>query len=166
MAATYNCVTRDGKFLAIGSAYSYITGGYEFGYHTIDPQMVMDTQGVSGVTQTLPGSLLHDFQQMEQPYGIYVNPYTGYIYGTDANNFADGGSLYQWSPEGTLQSKHKVYINPAHFLALPPNGHFTGIDKIRSMVAPKGDIYDLQGRRIAHPQKGIYVRDGHKYIMR
>ena len=168
MAATYNCVTRDGKFLAIGSAYSYITGGYEFGYHTIDPQMVMDTQGVSGVTQTLPGSLLHDFQQMEQPYGIYVNPYTGYIYGTDANNFADGGSLYQWSPEGTLQSKHKVYINPAHFLALPPDGHFTGMSQLQtSNVKPQtSNTYDLQGRRIAHPQKGIYVRDGHKYIMR
>lgn len=129
VSATYNCTTLDGRFLAVGSAFSYVSGENEFFYLTIDPQTVMDTQGKSGVTSSLPGSLLSDFQKMSQPYGIYVNPYTGYIYGTDAGSFEGAGYLYQWSPEGKLLGKHKVYINPGHFLALPPDGqHFHGND--------------------------------------
>ena len=93
--ATYNCTTLDGKFLAVGSSFSYITGGYEFSCMTIDPKEVMDTHGASGLTHTLPGTLKADFEQMNQPYGIYVNPYTGYIYGTDASLFEDAGYLYR-----------------------------------------------------------------------
>ena len=121
---TYNCTTRDGRFLAVGSAFSYLTGEYETHYLTIDPEEVME----SGVTQTLPGTLKADFEKMGQPYGIYVNPYTGYIYGTDAGSSEGAGYLYQWSPEGKQLGKHKVYINPGHFLALPPDGHFPAAD--------------------------------------
>ncbi len=131
--ATYNCTTLDGRFLAIGSSFSYITGDYEFSYLTIDPQTVMETRGASGLSQSLPGSLKTDFEKMGQPYGIYVNPYTGYIYGTDATSFEGAGYLYQWSPEGKQLGKHKVYINPGHFLALPPDGHFPQPDT-------KGDV--------------------------
>lgn len=116
---TYNTTTLDGKFLAIGSAFSYITGEYEFSYLTIDPKAMMETRGQNGLSQTLPGTLKTDFANMSQPYGIYVNPYTGYIYGTDAGSFEGAGYLYQWSPAGKLLGKHKVYINPGHFLALP-----------------------------------------------
>ena len=123
-AVTYNCTTLDGKFLAIGSAFSYLTGEYESYYLTIDPKEVMESKGKSGITQTLPGTVKADFEDMSQPYGIYVNPYTGYIYGTDAGSFEGAGYLYQWSPEGKQLGKHKVYINPGHFLALPPDGHF------------------------------------------
>jgi len=123
--ATYNCTTRDGHFLAIGSSFSFLTGDYEFSYLNIDPKAVMESgQQGSGITQSLPGSLLADYKKMNQPYGIYVNPYTGYIYGTDAGSYEGVGYLYQWSPEGQLLGKHKVYINPGHFLALPPDGHF------------------------------------------
>ena len=133
VAVTYNCATRDGQFLAVGSAFSYLSGEYEFFYLTIDPKAVMESQGKSGVTQSLPGSLLADYKKMDQPYGIYVNPYTGYIYGTDAGSFEGAGYLFQWSPDGQLLGKHKVYINPGHFLALPPDGHF-------EPVPLKGDV--------------------------
>ena len=116
---TYNTTTLDGKFLAIGSNFSYLTGEYEFASLTIDPKVMMETGGQSGLEQTLPGTLKTDFANMNQPYGIYVNPYSGYIYGTDAGSFEGAGYLYQWTPEGELKGKHKVYINPGHFLALP-----------------------------------------------
>lgn len=165
-ASTYNCPTRDGKFLAIGSRYSYYTGDYEFNYITIDPEEVMLSNGSSGIEESLPGTVLSDIKQMTMPYGIYVNPYTGYIYATDAGEFVSGGAMYQWSPEGKLLGKHGVYINPAHFLALPPDGHFTGIDEIKTDGTPAGEkIYDLLGRRVTSPQRGhIYIKDGKKYI--
>ena len=164
-AATYNCTTRDGKFLAVGSRYSYYTGEYQFNYITIDPEEVMMSNGSSGVEQSLPGTVLEDIKKISMPYGIYVNPYTGYIYATDAGEFVSGGALYQWSPEGLLLGKHKVYINPAHFLALPPDGHFTGIEDVTSTEQEDGYMYDLHGRRIATPQRGhIYIKNGKKVL--
>jgi hypothetical protein len=166
-AVTYNCTTRDGQFLAVGSSFSYLTGDYEFNYFTIDPKTVIDTNGKSGITQSLPGSLLSDYLEMNQPYGIYVNPYTGYIYGTDASLFEDAGYLYQWSPEGQLLGKHKVYVNPGHFLALPPDGHFSGIKETAPSI-PKpqtSNLFDLQGRQAKNPRQGIiYIREGRKYL--
>ena len=149
---TYNCTTLDGKFFAIGSSFSYITGQYEFSYATIDPKEVMDNNGEKGMSATLPGSLATDFAGMGQPYGIYVNPYTGYIYGTDAASFESMGYLYQWTPEGEFIGKHKVYINPGHFLALPPDGeHYSGVKSVHSSQFTVHSYYDLQGRRLMPP---------------
>ena len=163
--ATYNCTALDGKFLTVGSSFSYITGAYEFSCMTIDPQTVMETDGANGLTQTLPGILKSDYEKMNQPYGIYVNPYTGYIYGTDAGSFEGAGYLYQWSPAGQLLGKHKVYINPGHFLALPPNGHYSGISPIVNGKSSNGKWYDLQGRRVTNPKRSnVYVTQGHKFL--
>ena len=165
-AATYNCATRDGMFYAIGSRFSYYTNEYEFNYITIDPAEVMSSNGGSGVEETLPGTVLEDFKKMSMPYGIYVNPYTGYIYGTDAASFAEAGKLYQWSPGGEKRGSHKVYINPAHFLALPPNGVFSGIRDVTTEPQPLDEtVYDLQGRCVKSPQRGgIYIQFGKKFL--
>jgi hypothetical protein len=112
----------------------------------------MDNNGEKGISATLPGSLATDFADMGQPYGIYVNPYTGYIYGTDAASFESMGYLYQWTPEGELKGKHKVYVNPGHFLALPPNG--SGIEGIAEENGTTTvSYYDIEGRRITPPFK-------------
>ena len=173
---TYNTTTLDGKFLAVGSAFSYLTGEYEFSQLTIDPKVVIETGGQSGIEQSLPGTLQADFINMDQPYGIYVNPYTGYIYGTDAGSFEGAGYLYQWSPEGQLLGKHKVYINPGHFLALPPEDWASKGSPLPA--SPKGGgeseaLYDLLGRklptgvlpqRISREGSGIYIKSGKKIL--
>ncbi len=166
-ACTYNCTAMDGRFYAIGSRYSYYTSDYEFNYITIDPVMTMENMNDAGVEESLPGQVLHDIQAMTMPYGIYVNPYTGYIYATDAGGFVSAGTMYQWNPEGQLTGKYKVYINPAHFLALRPDAREDGLQD----VMPDGNrqdmpICDLFGRRILQPAKGqIYIRGGRKYII-
>ncbi len=167
--ATYSTKTRDGHFLAIGSAFSYITGEYTFSYLTIEPWTFIRTGGTSGLSMSLPGNMLADIMNMAQPYGIYVNPYSGYIYGTDAGSFEGAGYLYQWSPEGQLLGTHKVYINPGHFLALPPYDWASGIEtNHKSRITIKNDVYDLQGRRIdnLHQRKKgtIYVENGKKTL--
>jgi hypothetical protein len=165
-ASSYNCTATDGQFYAIGSRYSYITSKYTFDYITIDPKEAMDSEGYAGVTESLPGTVMSDIQSMEMPYSIYVNPYTGYIYATDAASFVEGGQLYQWSPSGTLLGKYNVYINPGHLLALPPNGEFNGVDEIIQSDEPKNDIiYNMQGMRIQNPIKGeMYIKNGKKII--
>jgi len=166
-AATYNTVDNNGNFLAIGSRYSYYTSDYEFNYLTIDPALALSSEGTQGVSETLPGTMLEDIKSMMMPYGIYVNPYTGYYYATDAGGFTSAGTLYQWSPEGKLLGRHKVYINPAHFLALspvPPSG-------IRDIPVITDDeaktIFNLQGIPVCNPLPGqIYIRNGRKIIFR
>lgn len=163
-AATYSCTTDKGSFLAIGSRYSYITGDYAFNYITIDPRQVMESNGKTGFEESFPGTMKADIMKFATPYGIYQNPYTGYYYATDAAGYASGGKLYQWSPEGKLLGKHELYINPAHFLALPPDGMSAGINGV--VAAPADDrCYDLSGRRIAVPVKGQpYIQGGKKKI--
>ena len=104
---------------------------------------------------------------MSQPYGIYVNPYTGYIYGTDAGSFEGAGYLYQWSPVGQLLGKHKVYINPGHFLAVAPAGYYVGIGEVASRKTADGKWYDLHGRatdRTPLQRGNIYIKDGRKTL--
>lgn len=165
-AATYNCVTADGRFYAIGSRYSYYTGDYTFNYVTIDPKAVMESNGAAGIDETFPGTVLADIKQMGMPYGIYVNPYTGYIYATDAGSFAAAGALYQWSPEGRLLGTHRVYINPAHFLALKPDNYTDGIDDVTVRgTARTAPLYDIRGMKVTAPRRGnIYIRNGKKFI--
>lgn len=165
-AATYNCTTLTGSFYAIGSRYSYYTGEYEFNYKVIDPATVISSRGRRGVSENFPGTVLADIQSIGMPYSIYVNPYTGYIYATDAASFAEGGSLYQWSPEGSKLGTYGLYINPAHFLALKPEDS-SGVDNIAvgSSAAPDGIIYNLMGQPVDNPQPGqIYIRNGKKFI--
>ncbi|MDE5596197.1 MAG: hypothetical protein K2I89_11605 [Muribaculaceae bacterium] len=164
-AATYNCVTRDGNFYAIGSRYSYYTGEYTFNYVTLDPATVMETEGAVGVDEDFPGNVLADLKKLGMPYGLYINPYTGYIYATDAGGFVEGGTLYQWSPEGKLLGKFGVYINPAHFLALKPDNYSGISDEIIVEQSEDAPIYNLQGIRVSAPAPGsIYIRNGKKFI--
>ena len=167
LPTTYNTTATDGRFLAVGSSFSYLTGQYEFYCLTIDPKTFMDSRGTNGLQQTLPGTMMADFAEMSQPYGIYVNPYTGYIYGTDASSFENAGFLYQWSPEGRLLGRHKVYVNPGHFLALPPAGQqFSGLQQTTVDRTANTACFDLLGRPAAVTRRGIGVEQGKKYIKR
>ncbi|WP_315367939.1 hypothetical protein [Prevotella koreensis] len=165
-AATYNTTTCDGRFYVIGSRFSYYTSEYTFNYVIIDPAEIIRTDGVVGTTESFPGTLLEDIKSMTMPYAIYVNPYTGYVYATDAGSYTEAGALHQWNPEGVKLGTYKVYINPGHFLALPPNGQFTGIENVENEEQrTDNSIYDLLGRKVEKPQRGgIYIKNGKKIV--
>lgn len=164
-AATYSTTGTEGNFYAIGSRYSYYTGDYEFNYITIDPSLLFASGGNEGVEEKLPGNVKRDMQSMTMPYGIYVNPYTGYIYATDSGEFTGAGALYQWSPEGELKGKHKTYINPAHFLALPPDGYFDNSSVDKTAETDNAPVYNLQGIKVSRMENGqIYIKNGKKFI--
>lgn len=169
-AATYNCVNSDGNFFALGARYSYYTGEYVFNYITIDPSEVIASGGSTGVVENggFPGTVLNDLKKMAMPYGLFVNPFTGYIYATDAGAFVSGGTMYQWTPDGKLSGKHKVYINPAHFLALKPDDGMVGItDVIIDSDNNDNCYYNLQGIKVSSPKRGqIYIHNGKKILFR
>lgn len=166
---TYSSPTNDGKFLTIGSQYSSITDSYKYFFTTINPAEVMSSNGSSGVYKTLPGTLIADLKAMAMPHGIYVNPYSGYIYATDAVSYSSAGRLHQWSPEGQHLVESKTSTNPAHFLALPPDGHFSGITapEIETEESDDAPVYNLQGIRVTNLIPGnLYISKGKKFIYR
>ena len=72
-----------------------------------------------------------------------MNTKSRYFYRVRA--FGEEGNVSQWSEE-------KAYTFPA-----------TGI---RSVIADelRQQTFDLYGRRIETPQKGVYIRNGKKYV--
>jgi hypothetical protein len=169
-ASTYNCTTIDGNFYIVGNPFSYYDPeGSEMEFYTINPSEVMKN-GDSGVKVGLPGSISSDLASTN-PYCIYVNPYTGYIYATDAkSDNASAGYLYQWDPNGKNKKKYQVYINPGTILALPPDGHFDGVEDITvdsEGRAADDRIFNLQGMQITNPVEGqLYIRNGKKFIQK
>ena len=111
--ATYN--STDGNvFYSVGSEFSYNTGEYVYSIKTINPktQEVKDGIFCEAITQKI--------KEITSPYELYISPYTQNVYFTDAGSYASAGYLYGYTKEGKeIFVKQKVYINPAHILALP-----------------------------------------------
>lgn len=107
--------TSDGQlFYTVGAAFSYITYEYKYDIHTINPA----TLSISDIIYTQEITDL--IASLQSPYDIYVSPYTQNLYFTDARSYATAGYLYGYTPAGTqIFSPQKVYINPAHILAVP-----------------------------------------------
>lgn len=135
-ASTYSTKATDGSFYAIGSQYSMSTGGYEYNYININPEVVMSQGYEAGVSTTFPGSVKEKIEAFAQPYGIYVNPYSGYIYATDAVSYTSAGKLHQWDSQGNYIGEWKLYMNPGHFLALPD------ADGIEDIIVPDSENAD------------------------
>ena len=165
--ATYNCTDRDGRFFAIGSSFSYYTYEYQFNTMTIDPQLLFASDGAEGISYTLPGTVADDIRtRLSSPYGIYVNPYSGYIYATDANgDFNSPGRLHQWTPAGEYIGNYKIYINPAHFLALG-NWVPAAVDGMMRPATHDVRPFNLQGIAVGSGSKGIILFEGKKYLQK
>lgn len=151
-ASTYSTATLDGKFIAIGSAFSYDTMGYEYKYITLDPQEFWDGNNgsnvsESGIYEEMPGTMLDDIKTFAYPYDIYQNPYSGYYYATDAaaatSGDESGGILYQWDPEGNLANSYPVGVFPAHILAVAP--HKNSVKFVLSRNTPTATLISKDG---------------------
>lgn len=112
--ATYNC-TYDGKFYTIGSAFSYNTGEYQYSIHTISLPSMQVEEGLAeyaGAEEVI--------RQMQSPYGIYISPFSGHLYVSDARSYATNAYVYEFDRQGRLLNRYYLDgLNPAHFLALP-----------------------------------------------
>lgn len=112
--ATYNC-TYDGKFYTIGSAFSYNTGEYQYSIHTISLPSMQVEEGLAeyaGAEEVI--------RQMQSPYGIYISPFSGHLYVSDARSYATNGYVFEFDRQGKQLNKYYLDgLNPAHFLALP-----------------------------------------------
>ena len=111
--ATYNSTDGD-VFYTVGSEFSYNTGEYVYSIKTINPKTQEVKDGIfnEAITQKI--------KEITSPYELYISPYTKNVYFTDANSYGSAGYLYGYTKEGQqVFAPQKVYVNPAHILALP-----------------------------------------------
>lgn len=112
--ATYNCVYGN-RFYLIGSEYSYNSQeGYVYTVHSIDLPSMHETEGLGAYHFAV-----ETIEQMQSPYGIYISPYTGHLFVTDARGYATNGYLYEFVPDEEKTIKYNLKgLNPGHFVAL------------------------------------------------
>lgn len=109
---------------------------------------------------------------------VAVSESTSVEKATDGNNYVLGkkddniGFYLVGDTAATVSAGHaylhtQASTSPAK-LALNISGTVTGIDNISNAVMPNGQdkIYDLQGRQISKPAKGIYIMNGKKYLQK
>ena len=92
----------------------------------------------------------------------------------DADHYVlSGGSSFVWVKDAGVLSAGKCWIqlekSPANARALSIvfEGETTGISTVKTAADKMdGEWYDLSGRRVAQPTKGIYVKNGRKVIVR
>ena len=69
----------------------------------------------------------------------------------------DGNSYSFHSEIGTFESRFSIRLG---------SGDTTGIKTVENAAATNDVYYDLNGRRISEPTKGVYVKDGKKTIIK
>ena len=93
-----------------------------------------------------------------------ANNYNCYV----LNKGDEGVGFYKLSDTGTIGA-HKAYLK--YNGVVGSAREFFGFDEatgLKDVIGQKeegsGDYYDLQGRKVAQPSKGLYIKDGKKYI--
>jgi hypothetical protein len=82
------------------------------------------------------------------------------------NKGENGIGFYKLKSTGTIGA-HKAYLTYSDATA---REYFlfdetTGVNTLNvERKTMNGDYYDLQGRKVAQPTKGLYIKDGKKYI--
>lgn len=91
-----------------------------------------------------------------------TNPNNAYVLA----NKNDIVGFYKWA--GTSLSAGKVYLqsNSNNTRSFLPFSEATGISEVENSKSVNGKYYDLQGRRVVKAQKGLYIMDGKKVLVK
>ncbi len=100
-----------------------------------------------------------------------TNPAPGNVYVLNYKN-TKGLAFYKLSSNGTIKANRAYLLVPSgssvsaqEFFAF--DATVTGVDNINAQDSEEDEkVYDLQGRCVAKPAKGIYIVNGKKVIMK
>ena len=110
--ATYNCAYRN-RFYMIGSAFSHLTGTYTYSIHTISLPSLEVHEGLGEY-----GDAEETILQMQSPYALFISPYTGHLYSSDARAYATNGYVYEFGRDGKPIGRYLLRgVNPSGFVA-------------------------------------------------
>ena len=111
--ATYNCAYHN-RFYMIGSAFSHLTGTYTYSMHNISLPSMEVEDGLAEYSKAEETIL-----QMQSPYALYISPYTGHLYSSDARAYATNGYVYEFGRDGMQIGRYLLRgVNPSGFVAI------------------------------------------------
>lgn len=96
-----------------------------------------------------------------QPAGIYV-----------LMNESNGVGFYKANNAFTVGANTAYLPSDAFGTSAPGSDFFsfggeaTAIDNVKSDALTFGEFFDMQGRRVAHPAKGLYIMNGRKVVVK
>ena len=94
-----------------------------------------------------------------------TNPGNAYVLNYKA---AKGAGFYKLSASGTIGANKAYLVSGAgapEFFSF--DGNTTSINEVRGkMEDVSGEYYDLQGRRVSQPTKGLYIVNGKKVVIK
>jgi hypothetical protein len=85
------------------------------------------------------------------------------------NNGTAGIGFYKLSESGTIDANkaYLTYDGKAGTRAFFGLDETTDVNEVRvKMEDERGEYYDLQGRRVAQPTKGLYIMNGKKVFIK
>lgn len=86
-------------------------------------------------------------------YELQNNP--KFVLGENENVFTDRTSSTAFSKDERVVIKMKLTKEQEDGISLPPN------------PSPRrGEVYDLSGRKVNKPTKGLYIQDGRKVLLK
>ena len=107
--------------------------------------------------------------------GLLKASYAGTTAAADATNYVlqkngDDVNFYFVKTTAATVKPFRAYLDstgPAPVLFLNLDNETTGIADVRGkMEEVRGDFFDLQGRKVAQPTKGMYIVNGKKYFVK
>lgn len=154
--------------------YTKIADGNDGSSNTVPADVAMLLKGTTSVALTLSTSITGSVG-------------SNLLKGSDVSATTTGGSTYYKLTYGSEPGHEDIFgwywgedegaafTSPAHkaWLALPasarafvdlPGDETTGIKSMNNGQFDNGAVYDLQGRRVAQPTKGLYIVNGKKVI--
>ena len=97
--------------------------------------------------------------------------YTNYILAKKNNKLgfyavSDGSTLSAGKAYLPLPTAQLPSVTGARQLTMVFDDETTGIQQIQSDVKSNGDYYDLKGRRVSTPKRGLYIVNGKKVVIK
>ena len=140
-----------------------------------------------GTAVLLKATAAGDYTLTMQPADATAAPAGNLLHGSDVATTTTGGDKYYALRYGTganasvlgfywVNASGAAFTSPAHkaWLALPDGGanffslddETTGVKAIENSQLTIDNYYDLQGRKVAQPTKGLYIVNGKKVIIK
>ena len=128
------------------------------------------TEKIGDVTPAPAGNLLYGSDEATTTTGGGAGAkYYALQYGLEAKSDVLG--FYWVNADGAafMSGAHKAWLalpaaTPANFFAL--DDETTGIKAVETSPVYAGKYYDLQGRQVAQPTKGLYIVNGKKVVIK
>ncbi|MBQ4392092.1 MAG: hypothetical protein II826_03145 [Prevotella sp.] len=114
---------------------------------------------VAAAATNVSGALTGVFEDTYVPAGSYV-----------LQNGDEGLGFYKVAADNTILAKpFRAYLtatSAARSLKINFAGAATGIESVAAETQQNGQYFDLQGRRVAQPTKGLYIVNGKKMMVK